>query len=296
MTNDSIADYIRVRDRGEAVLLYTFGIDNPNECLDLEHFKKYQWPFEYMFNSRGFRDREWPTDPELLKNSIWCVGDSFTLGVGSPLSHTWPTVLSSVINRPIINCSMDGASNEWIHDIVACIIEAFDPLNIAIMWSYTHRRKNSYTKKILYDRIPEWKQVYDDLRQPHWPRCDTAQRFESLPRYIKEIVLNQIDPDRYKNDLADRIHYVDSTHEDDLHNFIQCLKSLRKYQRHQIIHSSIPGFAPSPLIPVSREILEKEDFYIPYFDNLDRARDGHHFDIVTARWVSEQMSLILRDD
>lgn len=295
MIHDSIADYIKVADR--AVLLsYTLGIDHANRCLDLEHFKKYPWQIEYRFNSRGFRDREWPSDIELLKNSIWCIGDSFTLGVGSPLSHTWPMMLSSVINRPIINCSMDGASNEWIHDIAACIIEAFDPLNIVIMWSYTHRRKNPYTKKISYDHVPEWKQVYDDLRQPHWPRCDTAQRFESFPRHIKEIVLNRIDPDRYKNDLAARIHYVDSTHEDDLDNFTQCLKILGKYQKHQIIHSSIPKFAPAHMLRSSREILEKEDCYIPYFDNLDLARDGHHFDVVTADWVAAQVSLLLQDD
>ncbi len=65
------------------------GIDSVNECLDRELFT--QWPhvIDYRYNSRGFRDQEWPQD---LASAIWCLGDSFTVGLGSRFEQTWPLV------------------------------------------------------------------------------------------------------------------------------------------------------------------------------------------------------------
>ena len=71
------------------------GIDSHNFCKDPLHFKSYPYKIEYVYNSRGYRDQEWPESPEQLKNSIWCLGDSFTVGLGSAVSRTWPHVLES---------------------------------------------------------------------------------------------------------------------------------------------------------------------------------------------------------
>ena len=69
------------------------GIDSYKKCLDRDHFKNFPHAVEYRYNTRGFRDLEWPDDHQELKNAIWCVGDSFTVGIGSPFRHTWPQVL-----------------------------------------------------------------------------------------------------------------------------------------------------------------------------------------------------------
>ena len=36
------------------------GLDSYAACLDKKHFKSYPHKVEYRYNSRGFRDTEWP--------------------------------------------------------------------------------------------------------------------------------------------------------------------------------------------------------------------------------------------
>ena len=65
-------------ERGKQFQL-TSGMDSEKSCLDPKHFYSYPYSVSYQFNSRGFRDNEWPAD---IHNSIWCFGDSFTVGLG----------------------------------------------------------------------------------------------------------------------------------------------------------------------------------------------------------------------
>ena len=67
---------------------------------------------KYNYNSRGFRDNEWPT--KNLVDTIWCFGDSFTVGLGQPQNECWPKVLESKINKKTINISLNGGSVNWI--------------------------------------------------------------------------------------------------------------------------------------------------------------------------------------
>lgn len=114
------------------------GMDCRDNCFDLDHFNSYSYPVEYVYNSRGFRDQEWP---ETLSEAIWCFGDSFTVGLGSPQSHTWPHLLAQSADRRTINISMDGASNSWIARKCLRVIREIQPSTIVIQWSYTHRRE-----------------------------------------------------------------------------------------------------------------------------------------------------------
>ena len=119
------------------------GIDSPDACEDLDHFRQYPHTVLYRYNSRGFRDQEWPDD---LATAVWCLGDSFTVGLGSPVSHTWPQQLALLSQRRVINISMNGASNQWIHRRALQIIDAVQPTNMVIMWSYLHRREDANTE------------------------------------------------------------------------------------------------------------------------------------------------------
>ena len=76
--------------------------------------RQYLHPITYNYNSRGFRDQEWPDSMTELREATWCVGDSFTVGLGSPVTHTWPNVLQQTLQKKTINVSMDGASNNLI--------------------------------------------------------------------------------------------------------------------------------------------------------------------------------------
>lgn len=114
------------------------GLDSQEHCRDQDHFNQYPYTVEYLYNSRGFRDLEWPED---LVNCVWCIGDSYTVGLGAPFEHTWPQVLQHSVDRPAINISMDGASNQWISRRAHSIISAVNPQHMVIMWSYFWRRE-----------------------------------------------------------------------------------------------------------------------------------------------------------
>jgi hypothetical protein len=118
---------------------HTSGLDSIKECSDKKHYRSYPYKVNYQFNSRGFRDREWPDD---VKSAIWCVGDSFTVGLGSPLDHTWTQQVESTCGQPTVNVSMDGASNDWIARQACNIIQTVQPRIMIIMWSYLHRRED----------------------------------------------------------------------------------------------------------------------------------------------------------
>lgn len=110
-------------------------IDSYELCLNKQHFKKYSKKIYYEYNSRGFRDFEWEMDT--LNETIFCVGDSFMVGIGQPFEETLPQLLKYRTNTNTINISMDGASNEWISRKVNYIIEHIAPRVVVIQWSYS---------------------------------------------------------------------------------------------------------------------------------------------------------------
>jgi hypothetical protein len=115
------------------------GIDSYDQCLDKEHFKNYPYPVFYFFNKRGFRDDEWLED---MSNKIWCIGDSFTVGLGLQFEHIWPKLIPNSIN-----ISLNGASNDWIARQAVAILEKFKPSALLIQWSYLHRRESKDSSK-----------------------------------------------------------------------------------------------------------------------------------------------------
>jgi hypothetical protein len=125
------------------------GIDSLEHCKDIAHYKMYSKSVIYSYNSFGYRDEEWPAD---LTNSIWCVGDSFTVGLGQPYDETWVKLVEKKTGKRTINISMNGASNDWIARRVQSIIDNFNPRIILIQWSYVHRRENTDTTLIDEDR------------------------------------------------------------------------------------------------------------------------------------------------
>ena len=116
---------------------YTSGMDSFEYRNDFKTAITYPYPIYYSFNSRGFRGEEWPTD---LSNVVWCIGDSFTSGVGVPFEHTWPSILQVNTGIPCINLGIDGAPNRLIANIAKQVIKDYAPKYMAIMWSFPHRR------------------------------------------------------------------------------------------------------------------------------------------------------------
>lgn len=131
-------DSFYLKYRCNKTLEYT-GMDSLDRCPDQRFFQHYPHEVLYQFNSRGFRDEEWPDN---LNDCIWCIGDSFTVGLGSNYNHIWPKVLEKKIGIRCINISMDGASNEWISRKCLELLSEIKPKAIIAMWSFTNRRED----------------------------------------------------------------------------------------------------------------------------------------------------------
>lgn len=255
------------------------GIDSLENCNDKQHFQTYPYTVDYVYSSRGFRDQEWPDSALKLRDAIWCIGDSFTVGIGQPLAHIWPQVLAKATGRRCVNISMDGASNDWIWRRAQQIRTVIQPQHMVIMWSYIHRRElqdsslqdehrrvnvsnasneqdlahwtdlvnnvHSMSADIVQCTIPEFSHVYNiehawqDVQGKDWPAC---------PRTLDEL---ENLPDWIIQELKS-VHF--------------CYDAMEYYQLH--MHSS-------NVIHVA--------------GRLDWARDHHHFDILTSQWVVDQI-------
>ena len=242
----------------------TSGIDSFETCLDQQHYQSYPHTIDYRYNSRGFRDAEWPND---LSNVIWCIGDSFTVGLGSPLEHTWPCVLQQRTGRRTINVGLDGASNNWIARVAEAILTQFPDAIIVTYWSFLHRRESD-PAPILETKFQN---LYHQVREWYWPDCNSSQDLEKLPIYIKRKMMNHRG---WKGIIAygdERLtHHVRSTVEEDINNTQQCVARLPNH----VIHTAIPGWAPADSgLNFSNIILTTQ---------LDYARDNFHYDILTS--------------
>jgi hypothetical protein len=150
--------------------LTELGIDSYDQCLDKEFFKLYPYRVFYFFNSRGFRDNEWSDN---IENSIWCMGDSFTVGLGQPFEHTWPQQLRTLTTDNIINISLNGASNDWIARKACYVLKHAAPKTMFIQWSYLHRRENQN------------KSLLDEQRLMHHDPNDTNDVENLLKNVLK---------------------------------------------------------------------------------------------------------------
>ena len=261
------------------------GMDSLELCLNREHFLSYPHKIEYHYNSQGFRDAEWPDDMLELKEAVWCIGDSFTVGIGSPAEFTWPQRLSSAINKRTINVSMDGASNEWIARIAQHIISAVNPQKIVIMWSYTHRREHSNT---LLD--------------------DEHRRTQSIKATVQEDLDNLLACKKQVDSVTSNavVNFaIPGAHPGVLSSVTECWNKIRDPSWPVDAPATAAEFMALPssmLLEIKnlhklqddiQNTLEFADFLktqhnIMLVQRLDIARDGHHFDKITADWVAQQ--------
>lgn len=269
---------LRILSRANEQSQYS-GLDCLEHCLDKTHFNSYPYKINYHYNSRGFRDQEWPTDLTDLKSSIWCIGDSFTSGLGSPIEHIWPAILSQKTNIRTINISLDGASNNWIARQACTILENIDPVLVVIQWSYSHRRELALDT--LVDAI--WQEFYSNIRDPGWPDCNSYRNLYLLPETIQTEINQHSWLHGYDLDTMRKISHSKTTIEEDVLNTQNCIDQVCKYSTKNVIHSFIPNWhcAPTELNFHSARLIK--------FNQIDFARDGHHYDIKTADYFVDQV-------
>lgn len=270
-------DHVRIPALANVTAMFS-GLDQRSKCLDISHFDKFAYSVSYSYNSRGFRDVEWPSD---LTNAIWCVGDSFTTGLGSPWEHTWPQRLQQKVYTKTINVSMDGASNNWIARRVCDIYSELQPHTIVIMWSYLHRREAQFAgsdqERRLYQINSTLEQDYHNL----W-LCQQQVRTHCTKSNLVELIIPNWQPaitprmwhrvrDPSWPDFTNTFHNVSQNIFDELVNIHKVDGKLLQQQ-----------ITLLDQFQILQNMLEVQQ--------LDLARDGHHFDIVTADWVAQQVS------
>jgi len=269
------------------------GLDSFSECLNKEKFLKYPDKIEYRYNSKGFRDDEWPED---LESAIWCVGDSFTVGIGTSYNHIWPQKLSALTGRRTINVSMDGASNNWIARQVRDIYQSVNPKNIVVMWSYVERRENSVDENLNIFL----KKFYNNVKDPSWPECPDVDQFSTLPLEIRKELAAGHSLEQYLkisqdleslevvnlDELSCHVQLI-ADEEEHIENFKHCIDTIKNIKSN-LIYSFIPGFAQEKYQDVYVKTCQHNQI-LPLFKKIDIARDGHHFDRLTSQWVAEQI-------
>ena len=268
------------------------GIDSLDKCADKKHFKSYPYPIEYRYNSRGFRDAEWPEDINELKNAIWCIGDSFTVGLGSPLDHTWPCVLAQHIDSLVINVSMDGASNHWMARKSIELLTTVSPKSLIIHWSYTHRREIDYLTAIK----TQWQHYYYAASQnTRWPPDVPLEDFSKLS-LSQQFEMEYIHGWDWRAPDDSRLLFsVNSTTDDDINRTIACINSVNAYAGDtKVIHTFIPAFVAENNYDIFFKKLAP-NFDTLALNNLDFARDGHHYDIVTSKFFVDWLLPLLAD-
>lgn len=248
------------------------GPDSLESCLDHEHYLSFPHRVDYHYNSRGFRDAEWPND---LSDVIWCIGDSFTVGLGSPVEHLWPTILQNRAGHRTINVSMVGASNNWISRIGVAILKQFPQAKLVVHWSFIHRREADIST-ILNERFLNF---YKSVKDVSWPDCKDFQDFSNLPDWIQTEITQVHDHNWSKTVLAEdrRLPYIHSTTEEDIINTQLCIQQLHG----NVVHSAIPNWAPPNTDLNYSNIIPTEQ--------LDYARDKFHYDIITSNALVDKL-------
>jgi hypothetical protein len=271
------------------------GIDDPDWCMAPIHWHRYDHEIQYVYNSRGFRDEEWPAD---LVNATWCIGDSFTVGIGVPLQRTWPQLLQQKLQRRSINVSMDGASNDWMARRACQIIKEVQPSLIIIHWTYTHRREIPNDQALLDQR---WRAFYQDVRDRSWPDCDTFNDVESLPDHIQQEIqtdpywpmLSTPDDHDRRLDQPEKAAVLDDTLNDAV--FFDAVDQVEQCRGSTLVlHTFIPSFtANSDRMRHKLNQHMQGRLWIPEVEQLDWARDGHHYDVKTAQVLVNNICEVL---
>jgi hypothetical protein len=286
------------------------GMDSFDKCLDKKYFVEYPYSVSYNYNSRGFRDAEWPESKDELQKSIWCVGESFTVGVGSPIEHTWPYIVSQKQQNRTINVSMDGASNEWIARKTIEIYNELTPDNMIVMWSYFHRREkksiglSDESRRIQYSSDT----TTDDIKNFLSCISEVNEKVKNCIHFIIPNAKIKINHKKIQSDIQrswDNIKGCDwpDTCPLTLELFNQLPREIliEIRQLHKLAFLSL-----QKNLQLLEEVLLFNEMYesqlakikIRNFKGevprLDIARDGHHFDILSSQWVAKEVDQLLK--
>lgn len=262
----------------------TTGMDSLMLCQDKKHFLNFPLAIDYRYNSRGFRDKEWPED---INQAIWCVGDSFTVGLGLPFDCIWSQQLQLHTNYSVISIAMDGASNQWISRMAKKIIADSDPVALVIMWSYANRRELSDSQLSNMQRRQHHNMQFDIVADYNSFEKSVTGLSETRTKIVHSVVPNfhsvqnvnliwsQIRGTDWSVDLPDSFQNLSSEIKEEIIN----LHRLRDLESQIEIYHRFQS-------------LKKHYDFVEY-EVIDLARDNHHFGPKTCQLLAEKFAGII---
>lgn len=258
------------------------GMDSPDKNLDRAWFKAYPYTVDYHYNERGFRDDPWSSDLDDLKKSTWCLGDSFTVGLGQPFEHTWWRQLQSDTGDRCINVSIDGASNDWICRRACQIIKHVNPSRMIIMWSFLHRREHADNSLSDLGRrmLNEDREISMFRDLDNW-----QQNIEMLLDHSQDVDLVQFLIPNATCDYDRRRDWDHVKGPDWPETIPKKLESLPAFIKMELTHKFDLW---DKFFEIERYHDMLDRFRIHQVLQTDLARDGFHYGIETSRWVSSR--------
>jgi len=196
----------------------TIGLDSLSHCFDKSHYQSYPDDIVYKFNSMGYRDIEQYVGTEIL-----AIGDSFTLGLGVNVEDTWPAQLSKLLNYPVLNFSLNGASNDWIARRSTELLDFFKPAALIVHYTFSHRRERPFLdwhddertecEPIYTDEqnLTNWQENFKKINKLEVPVVHSfIPNWHTSPSYCSDP--NVVMPTLQVDYARDRFHYGPVTH------------------------------------------------------------------------------------
>lgn len=275
---------------------YFFSDSPTNVKIKKSIFYQYPVEFDYQFNSRGFRDDEWPDSG--LENVIWCVGDSQTTAIGCPIECAWPNVLSGIVGIKNIKISLGGASNDWICRKSIAICNEIQPRYLVVNWGFINRRETDWKS---YARHT-WQDFYKAVKDPTWPQCDHIENIQDLPLSVLAelkthdgwLAWDQSDLAWW--DVQLQIQSMNTSYDADVAHLLGLIKKLENAAKNTtIIHSFNMMFSPFEKM---NDILDQAAKITPLIPELqeivDGARDQCHYGIKTHSKIAESIADVFK--
>jgi len=264
-------------------------MDSLKNCVNKMHFLTYPYAVKYSFNSRGFRGDEWPED---LSDVVWAIGDSFTLGVGSPLTHTWPHQLQTRLGRRCINVSLDGASNKWISRRTQQIIAEVSPQLVVVQWSFLHRDESPNL-----DLSDEDRRIHVNLADSELSHLtgfiEAVSGVEEAKSKTNTKVIHSFIPNSatFTTDLKNSWNNICGT------DWPQCPQTIEEFNNlpNFVVQEIKSGSNVYEYMYLQLKILDLLNtlLHVPAIEVLDFARDGFHYDHKTSqKFVDDVVSLL----
>jgi hypothetical protein len=291
----------------------------PDDVQTTDLDTSYPYSVNYSFNSRGYRDREWPDTFSELENCVWCIGDSATMGVGAPIEHSWPWLLEQKISQRTINISHRGVGNDYIYRKCSAVLRQIKPKYIVLAWSCLSR--SSGTKLLDEQTIrnefienelqKNWHDFYKKIKSHDWPPCDNYKNLCKLPADVAQEISSKWQIPRIhwsdevmafgtmsgqdKHMLAQKIN-AKLTTEQIVSNFVELVCDLESQKAQtKLIHTIIPKFGTIEQTELVYLQLANKNIELYQQQYVDLARDRMHCDIKSNKLIVNNIVLQMKN-